>query len=281
MKRILTSGISRLFQCFGYVVQRPENLEWRSFSHHLAFLFKRLHIQCVLDVGANVGGYRHFLRNSVGYDGQILSFEPVEENLNTLRALAKNDPQWQIYGYALGSQNKTMEINVMKGPVFSSFLNPDTSVVAQFNDANRIDHKATVDVRTLDSVLGPLQTKLKLQNIFLKMDTQGYDLEVIKGAEATLQQIYAIQTEVSLRKIYESMPSFTESYQMLKEKGFDITGMYPVSRDPLLRVIEFDCVMINQAHENQITEWNRPSLKGISPQNRRSPSVRPDDRERA
>lgn len=274
MKQAIKNGLSKLFRRFGYVIRRPGDLEHWSFSEHLSLLFQRLNIQCVLDVGANVGGYGNFLRNVIGYTGLILSFEPVDANLEALQELARSDRQWVVYDYALGSQNTTMEINVMKRNVFSSFLNPDNSVVPEFQDWNAVDHKERVEVRTLDSIMDTLKKKHRIQNIFLKMDTQGYDLEVVKGAEATLPQICALQTEVSLRRIYQNMPHFIDAYQMLNGKGFDITGMYPVSRDPLLRVIEYDCIMVNKKLEQSIDHLNLRHSGG-APGEKQPPAIRP------
>ena len=57
----------------------------------------------------------------------------------------------------------------------------------------------------------------------------------------------ALQTEASVIGIYKGMPRYTEIIRYLEERGFDITGLYPVSRDKSLRLVEFDCVMINRA----------------------------------
>jgi len=230
-----------------YSKLRLKMLEQKSFAQHLSTLFKTINVQCVLDVGGNIGGYRNFLRDRVGYKGLIITFEPVKKNVEKLNAKSQGDSNWFIYDFALGSENTQKEINVMSMDVFSSFLQPDHEVVDRFMDWNVVDYKETVEVKTLDSVMGALKDRHVLNNIFLKMDTQGYDLEVVTGAQQTLDQVLALQTEVSIRRIYQGMPNFIESYQALTKKGFDITGMYPVTRDSLQRVIEFDCVMVNKA----------------------------------
>jgi hypothetical protein len=62
-----------------------------------------------------------------------------------------------------------------------------------------------------------------------------------------LPAMRALQTEASVRRIYKGMPGYTEIIHYLDERGFDITGLYPISRDKSLRLVEFDCVMINRA----------------------------------
>ena len=53
------------------------------------------------------------------------------------------------------------------------------------------------------------------------------------------------QTEVSVLPIYRHMPNWLTSLKTLKEHSFDVTGLFPVSQDPALRVVEFDCVAVN------------------------------------
>src|SRR5882672_4717902 len=69
---------------------------------HLAAIFDRLKIDCVLDVGAHVGQYGRFLRN-IGYTGHIVSFEPVRANFARLERRSERDAKWTIHRLALGN----------------------------------------------------------------------------------------------------------------------------------------------------------------------------------
>jgi len=247
VNRIIKNSMEKFFRKFGYEIIPSWGLEHDApLARHLATLFQKLNIRCVLDVGANIGQYREFLRHQVGYDGLIISFEPVLENVNILNILSKQDPCWTIYDFALGSENTTMPINVMIGNDFSSFLNPDDSVVGGFQK-NIVDHEENVEVKKLDSILEMLRSKHPITNVFMKTDTQGYDMEVVAGAENTMSEVLALQTEVSVKKIYKNMPNYLEAIQVLNSKGFDVTGIFPISRSSLLRVVEFDCVLINNS----------------------------------
>jgi hypothetical protein len=81
---------------------------------------------------------------------------------------------------------------------------------------------------------------------YLKIDTQGSDIEVLRGAGDSLPAVKALQTEASVIGIHKGMPQDIDTIRYLDERGFDITGLYPVSRDSALRLVEFDCVMINR-----------------------------------
>jgi FkbM family methyltransferase len=241
LKRILRRVVRR----FGYEVVPRAALEERVFAQHLGDLFGRLDIQCVLDVGANRGQYYRFLRDAVGYRGLVISFEPVAQNIAWLREQVRTEPSWVIHGYALGSEDRRMGINVMKTDRLSSFLSPDHSQVPIFDDHNVVQRREEVQVRRLDSVIGELRDEHRLHNVYLKLDTQGFDLEVIRGAQATLPAVRALQTELSVRPIYQNAPPYREMLDVLTARQFAITAMVPVVRDQLMRVVEFDCVMVN------------------------------------
>lgn len=243
---VLKRGVRELVRRLGYEVVPTTSLEHHALARHLDTLFRDLRIDCVLDVGANRGQYRDFLRERVGFDGWIVSFEPVPQTVALLRARAATDPRWLIQGYALGSEDGRQPINVMKPDFLSSFRTPDYAKVRLYTERDVFDHVESVEVRALDSVIGDLRSgHSTMNNPYLKLDTQGFDLEVIRGASATLPEIRALQTELSVRPLYEQAPSYREMLDALTERGFDITAMFPVGRDERLRVIEFDCVMVN------------------------------------
>lgn len=241
----LKRAARKLVRALGYEVVPTAFLEQHAFARHLDTLFRELRIDCVLDVGANRGQYRDFLRDRVGFDGWIISFEPVPRAVALLRDRAATDPRWLIHGYALGSEDGRQSMNVMKPDFLSSFRTPDYSKVRLYTEREVFDHVESVEVRALDSVIGELRRSHRMDNPYLKLDTQGFDLEVIQGASSTLPTIRALQTELSVRPFYEKAPTHREMLDAMTARGFDITAMFPVGRDERLRVIEFDCVMIN------------------------------------
>lgn len=189
MHRILKHGIRSAVRALGYDIMPLRDLKERDLSIHLAMLFDRLAIDCVLDVGANVGQYRDFLREKVLYSGPIVSFEPVARNVATLRDRARHDRKWHVEGYALGAETRTTTINVMRSDQFSSFLEPDNARVPSFTGLNAVADTELVSLQTLDLVLPRLRSRLGFKRPYLKLDTQGYDLEAIRGCEAELPSI--------------------------------------------------------------------------------------------
>jgi FkbM family methyltransferase len=222
---------------------------------HLAELFRRTEPECVLDVGANTGQYGMQLRE-LGYRGWIVSFEPVEHTFDRLSTLAQQDGQWRVFRVALGARAESKKIAVSNLSVFSSFKTFAPFADEQFPGASEVVGFEQVDVRTLNDSADEFLHGLPQHRIFLKLDTQGYDLEVIKGATNLLPRLIGVQLEAALAPIYEQVPTFPETVQYLNDLGLGLTGMFPVNRDSLLRLIEVNCVFVNPSHPDA-DRWHR------------------------
>lgn len=251
VKNIVRSSAG-VFGCYVGRLPLPHTLE-----AHLKILFSRLNINCVLDVGAHFGEYGLYLRN-LGYRGHIISFEPIGENFEVLAQRAASDPRWKTYPFALGATEGAELINVMSGTDLSSFLPPASYIQERFGEHVTLQRTEQVEVKRLEGIFDACVEHLDEDaHVFLKMDTQGYDLQVLKGAGTCLDRISAIQTELSVRPLYDGMESFPDSIACLNELGFEITGLFPVTRDlDHLRIIEVDCVMrrIPQANGTRVGE---------------------------
>ena len=148
MLKIVKDSVLRVSRSFGYDIVPLREMKERDFALHLRELLAHLDIDCVLDVGANAGQYHDFLRDRVQYDGPIISFEPVSHHIDALRERSRGDRDWHIEGYALGSSDGSMPINVMVSDQFSSFLEPDHGRVKDYAGLNVPCHTETVTVRT-------------------------------------------------------------------------------------------------------------------------------------
>jgi FkbM family methyltransferase len=205
-------------------------------------MLRTLDVRIVIDVGANRGEYRGFLRN-IGFKGLIVSFEPIKARAAYLKQRSIEDGRWMVYDMALGAQDGIADFNVMKSDDFSSFHEPLHDQISF--EGNVIDHVERVAVKRLDGMIRQINSP---GNIFLKLDTQGYDLEVIKGVD-NFNRIVLIQSEFSLIPIYKTMPSMIEAIPIFQDLGYAVAGMFPVTKDALHRVIEFDCLLVRCAEK--------------------------------
>lgn len=227
---------------------RPRGWELRQFDPDLSLdtylwmLFEKMSINCVFDVGGRFGDYGVLLRNN-NYRGYIFSFEPVESNFHRLQAACANDPKWHAYHYALGSESGTAEINVSRGTNYSSFLSPSDYGVETSEDI-KIERTEVVQVKRLDEVFAEVMSGIDQPQVYLKMDTQGFDLEVLRGASECLTQILALQSELSLQPLYDGMTSWTAALTEFTDAGYAISALFAGYRDEGLRLSEMDCVMV-------------------------------------
>jgi len=197
-------------------------------------------IDCVLDVGANHGQYGNHLRD-IGYKGWIVSFEPVRSTFEDLSIHAATRPPWRVFQYALGTENGQAEINLTAGDDLTSFLTPlgPTKTLP----GNRVVGKETVEVRRLDSIFDECMAGISSRRLYLKLDTQGFDLEVLRGAEGVLANVMGAQTEVSFIPIYHGMPRYIEALKEFESRGFSVVDFMPVSRVDGLLMVEMDCIL--------------------------------------
>ena len=250
LKRFIRKSIEHAARKVGFVALP----EWRLDTYFLAKRLKKIisiyEIDCVFDVGANVGQYHDFLRDLVEYEGLIISFEPDPENFAKLRERTESDNKWVIYDYALGKERKLLDFHVMKSSVFNSFLEPSNSETSQFERDNSVVRTIKVETRRLDNIFAQIKKAFLFTNVFLKLDTQGFDLEVFEGASGCLDQIRGVQTEISVMPIYKNMPTFEASMNTFRSNGFEVSGLYPVSESRFPHAIEFDCIYLPRKLES-------------------------------
>lgn len=229
----------------GYQAVRTEYLNNFNMTLHLRRLFQSQQIDTVWDVGANRGQYYHYLRQEIEFPGTILSFEPVSELHKRLAEQSKGDPNWHVFPYALGEKQEHLTINVMNANDMSSFLEPDASHTDRFRDSNQVEHTEVVEVKRADDLYEEFAEHYSSQRIYLKMDTQGFDVNVLKGARDSLASFVALQTEAAVLPLYEGMYTYQDMIDYLGKEDYSISGVFPVTVDQNMKLIEFDCVMVN------------------------------------
>jgi len=211
-------------------------------EQHVAGVLRMYRVNVVLDVGANRGQFGSRLRRA-GYRGQIISFEPVAGLFAQLEERAASDPKWSVHRCALGREDGTIAINVVPGTL-SSVLAP-TGFGANRYAQLRAPTTEEVPVRRLDGMLDELLADVPDPRPYLKLDTQGFDLEAFAGLGQRVNQLVGMQSEVAIQVIYEGMPRITDSLPIYEAAGFEISGLFAVSRETrTARVVEYDCVMV-------------------------------------
>lgn len=213
----------------------------RSQGYRLVHLSAARSVEVVVDVGARWGEFGRGMRAN-GYGGRIVSFEPVTGNFTRLSRRCDRDPLWECHQLALGSAPGRMDIQVTKDSAFSTFR--PVSEFGRERYAGMVDVLKTeqVKVARLDEVWPEISRDARA--VLLKLDTQGWDLEVLEGCGTVLDQVEVVQIEVTFRAIYEGSPLWTEAIGVLEGRGFALAHLFPVASQPDHELIEADCVLV-------------------------------------
>ncbi len=185
-------------------------------------------IDLVLDVGANAGPFATALRDS-GYLGRIVSFEPQRSAFAILESVSAGDAAWDCYRLALGASDSRLDLHVAGNSSSSSLLEMTERHVAGAPESRYVASEV-VAVTRLDSMRADI---VKPDDaVYLKIDVQGFELEVLRGAEEVLDQVVVVESELSFTTLYEGGAVFAEVLAYLGEHGFDLISLDPVFVDP-------------------------------------------------
>ncbi len=213
--------------------------------NRLEQVFTEKKIDCILDVGANSGQFIDSI-GAIGFNGYIISFEPDPIVFEKLKNHAATNAKWITNNLALGNEDTNLVFNRMESSCLNSFLNPSASMNNFFANGGSVCEQITVPVRRLDNILPELQTKYQFNNIFLKIDTQGYDLKVFEGSAGCLDFIDGIICEIPEQFLYNEMPTFVDYLQTIPQHGYVTSGVYPVHETNFPSPIEFNVIFVRK-----------------------------------
>jgi FkbM family methyltransferase len=220
--------------------------DWVYFRHVMLETLTRLNVNCVLDIGANAGRYGKSLRD-IGYQGWLVSFEPVPPVYRKLGEAVAGDTRWRTFPWALGDREQECEINCFSDDEFSSFRDVTAFAKTRYTDMTKLVEKVRVPMKRLDQVLDDCIQGIPDPRLYLKIDTQGFDLQVLDGAQGVLDRMLGAQTELAFKAVYEGSPGYRDSLRIFSERGFDVVDFLPITRDSDgLTAVEMDCVMVQR-----------------------------------
>lgn len=186
-------------------------------------LLKQSRIDLVLDVGANQGQFAKLIRN-IGYKGLIISYEPLENAFQILKKNSLNDKNWEVFNFGLGHKNGIFTINEARNSYSSSLLEISERHLNEAKDSDYVS-KYEIKIKRIDDFFNKLRSNY--HNIFLKIDTQGYEEKVLLGASKSLKHIKIVQLEVSFEELYKGEKLFLDICNFMDELGFRVTSLEP------------------------------------------------------
>ncbi len=191
---------------------------------------KSLQIDFVIDIGANSGEFIILSKNAFP-SSPILAFEPISNEYNKIRNAFESDKSIEIVNKALGGQTGDAEI-------FVGDFSPSSSIVKPERENYKVE-KIKLDV--LDNYLASFKNN---SNVFCKIDVEGYELEVLKGATESLKKIKYLYLEC--RTDNDLGCSFDEIYAFLNPLGFKYKGNYDSTFKENGELSHFDAFFVHK-----------------------------------
>lgn len=207
-------------------------------------LLRNLDITTVIDIGANRGQYSSALIN-MGYQGHVVSFEPLTEAHKELVKTAQQHRHWTVAERcAIGDIDGEIRINIANNSESSSILPMLKNHTDAAPQSKYIDSEQT-KICKLDTVLENLV--VTSESIFIKIDTQGFEWKVLDGAEKILKKANAVQIELSLVPLYEHQHLWHDVIKRMESMGFKVWTFFPgFTNYKEARTLQIDAIFVRQ-----------------------------------
>ena len=193
--------------------------KFKIFRYQRKSLIEKYKIEFAIDVGANVGQWVEEIRKDFIFE--IHSFEPNKTAYSEL--IKKNIPNIKAFNFGLGSKNDFKKLNNWTFEnSMNSFLKLSDFGQKHLDVNNSLIDEVTVEIKTLDSLY---KTNSLNKNILLKIDVQGFELEVLKGSKELLSKISIVEIEAPILNLYEGSTNITELILFLESQDFIISSI--------------------------------------------------------
>jgi FkbM family methyltransferase len=204
-------------------------------------LFQHHGIDLVFDVGANAGQYAAALREA-GFEGAIVSFEPLAEAFARLQDRAAGDRLWRCVNVAISDRSGRARFHVDDADgQCSSFLEMLPALKQALEPRNWHHSVREVEAVTLDDVVARFAKPAT--TLYVKMDVQGYEGRIFAGASRSLERIDGFQMELSLAPLYDGETLLPDMITLLGERGFSLESIEPGKADARTgRLLQADCI---------------------------------------
>jgi FkbM family methyltransferase len=213
--------------------------------HRTIRLAKKLANQdfIILDIGGGIGASLKLFSENFP-ENKIIVFEPVTENFKAIRQRFPAAKKIEFIKYAAGNENTEKEINIAARITSSSLLqltsDPGSGV---FNETNLGQQGVeTIRIVRLDDFLEDRSVRIGI----MKIDVQGYELNVLKGARTALNRTDLVVLEANNHDGYKGSAKYYEVDQFLRERGFTLYDILPSIVDNG-KLKEWDMIYMNNS----------------------------------
>ncbi|WP_430882380.1 FkbM family methyltransferase [Granulosicoccus sp. 3-233] len=213
-------------------------------SSIIADILNNMPVRQVVDIGANRGKFaRKVIKHSKNKIG-VLCVEPNKDAIGGFAAKQVSNNMVKILNCAVDASESNQKFYITNNDEFSSLKRPEDIDPML---AEKILVNAVVDVNTLtlDSILKSHMFCSSGLNVFVKIDSQGMDYEIVEACTQLEERVCCILTEISMSDLYSTKVDWKEHVQMLEERGFVMAAVYQSNPGHLLKIHDINAVFIN------------------------------------
>jgi len=192
----------------------------------------------VYDIGASIGKYSAIMAQLPNVR-EVHAFEPVPASFAALQKVAAKNAKIHAYPLGLGSSKGELMMELNECADCSSLLKMMDRHVVEFPFSSAQTEKIPVRVDRLDDFVE--ERALALPDV-LKIDVQGFELQVLEGAGRCLSHVQSMIVEISFVKLYENAPLFGDVFSRISEMGFNLTGLLSHDQGPTGEYLQADAI---------------------------------------
>jgi FkbM family methyltransferase len=196
---------------------------------------------CIIDVGA-ANGVISAKFSKAFPQAQVFAFEPIGKTFSTLQESVKNLPRILPINKALGARHEEKTIHIAHRITSSSLFDIEKNIDNRYF-AEQLEHKS--DEKIVVSMLDD-EIPANLGVNIIKIDVQGYELEVLKGGPHTLSKTLMVVVEMQNHELYTGAPKYFELDEHLRRLGFEVYDIIPSIREDH-KIFEWDGIYVNPA----------------------------------
>lgn len=195
-------------------------------TEHISFLKSLQDLDQIIDVGANRGQFG-LAALSVFPNCKYICFEPIEDAYKALKNVLIFKKDISIYNSAIGNSNSEMEMNISQSEDSSSLL----TITELQDEIFPGTKKKNTQIVNLSKLTDFISFNELNNNSLIKIDVQGFELEVLKSASDLLNKIKYVYVECSFRELYKNQASANDIINLLAANDFKLSGIYNFMSD--------------------------------------------------